>query len=113
MLLDKEYAPVILEVMAKSDVSSFDVFKARVKACRIRMKGPVLEYKTIYGEQLTFDTSASEAPTINGRPVNYAPKRVFESPFLNADWNSGIVTISKGDRKKVLSFESGNSALGK
>jgi hypothetical protein len=23
---------------------------------------------------------------------------------LNADWNSGIVTISKGDRKKVLDF---------
>ena len=42
----------------------------------------------------------------NGHPVNYAPKKVFESPFLNADWNSGIVTISKGDRKKVLNFES-------
>ena len=96
--------------MAKSDAGSFDAFKARVKACPIRMKGPVLEYKTIYGEQLTFDTSAKEVPTINGHPVNYAPKKVFESPFLNADWNSGIVTITKGDRKKVLNFESGNSA---
>ena len=113
MILNEEYAPVILEVMAKSDVSSFAAFKAMVKACPIRMKGPVLEYETIYGEQLTFDTSASEAPTINGHPVNYAPKKVFESPFLNADWNSGIVTITKGDRKKVLNFESGNSAQGK
>ena len=110
MILNEEYAPVILEVMAKSDVSSFAAFKAMVKACPIRMKGPVLEYETIYGERLTFDTSAREAPTINGRPVNYAPKKVFESPFLNADWNSGIVTISKGNRKKVLNFESGNSA---
>ena len=32
------------------------------------------------------------------------------SPFLNADWNSGIVTIGKGKRKKVLDFESVNSA---
>ena len=80
-----------------------------VKACRISMKGLVLEYNTIYGEQLTFDTSAKEVPTINGHPVNYAPKKVFESPFLNADWNSGIVTIAKGNRKKVLNFESGNS----
>ena len=39
------------------------------------MKGPVLEYKTIYGEQLTFDTSTREVPTINGHPVNYAPKK--------------------------------------
>ena len=113
MILNEEYAPVILEVMAKSDVSSFDAFKAMMKSCRIRMNGPVLEYSTIYGEQLTFDTSAREVPTINGRPVNYAPKKVFESPFLNADWNSGIVTITKGDRKKVLDFESGNSAQSK
>ena len=112
LILEEEYAPVILEVMAKSDVNSFDAFKAKVKACGIRMKGPVLEYRTIYGEELTFDTSASEVPTINGQPVNYAPKKVFESPFLNADWNSGIVTLTKGDRKKVLNFESGNSAQG-
>ena len=109
MILDDEYAPVIVEVMAKSDVSSFEAFKAKVKASKIRLNGPVLEYKTIYGEQLTFDTSAREVPTINGNPVNYAPKKVFESPFLNADWNSGIVTITKGNRKKVLDFESGNS----
>lgn len=112
LTLNEEYAPVILEVMAKSDVNSFDAFKAMVKACRIRMNGPVLEYKTIYGEQLTFDTSTTETPTINGHPVNYAPQKVFESPFLNANWNSGIVTITKGNRKKVLNFESGNSAQG-
>ena len=53
---------------------------------------------------LTFDTSFEKAPTINGKPVDCAPKKVFESPFLNADDNSGIVTISKGDRKKVLDF---------
>ena len=70
MILNEEYAPVILEVMAKSDVKSFDVFKAMVKACRIRRNGPALEYKTIYGEQLTFDTSARKPPTINGQPVN-------------------------------------------
>jgi len=113
MILNEEYAPVILEVMAKSDVNSFDAFKAMVKACRMRMNGPVLEYKTIYGEQLTFDTSTREVPTINGRSVNYAPRKVFESPFLNADWNSGIVTITKGNRKRVLDFESQNSVLGK
>ena len=89
---------------------SFDGFKAMVKACRIRMNGPVLEYKSIYGDRITLDTSFEKTPTINGKPVDYAPEKVFESPFLNADWNSGIVTISKGNRKKVLNFESENSA---
>jgi hypothetical protein len=104
MFLNNEYAPVILEVMAKSDVKSFDAFKAKVKACELSFDGPVLNYRTIYSDRLTFDTSAREVPSINGQPVNYAPKKVFESPFLNAEWNSGIVTITKGKRKKVLDF---------
>jgi hypothetical protein len=105
MVLNHEYARVILEVMAKSDVASFDVFKAKVKACELNMEGSELTYNTIYGDRLTFDAGAQKVPSINGQSVNYAPKKVFESPFLNADWNSGIVTISKGKRKKVLNFE--------
>jgi hypothetical protein len=104
IILKDEYAPVILEVMAKSDIESFEAFKEKVKSSEMNMDGPVLQYKTIYGDQLTLDTSYAETPTINGEPVNYAPEKVFDSPFLNADWNSGIVTISKGEQKKVLDF---------
>ena len=75
-----------------------------MKACEVQMDGTVLSYKTIYGDQLTFDTSAKAVPSINGQPIDYAPKKVFESPFLNAEWNSGVVTISKGTRKKILDF---------
>ena len=104
LFLDNEYAPVILEVMAKSDMNGFDTFKKKVKSCEFSMVEYVLKYRTVYEDELTFDTSYNKTPTINGKPVNYAPKKVFESPFLNADYNSGIVTISKGKRKKVLEF---------
>ena len=104
MILNDEYSPVILEVMAKADVSNFDAFKAKMKKMELKMNDTLLQYSTIYGDQLTLDTSLEKTPTINGKPVDYAPKKVFESPFLNADWNSGIVTISKGKRKKVLDF---------
>ncbi|MBI1335467.1 MAG: hypothetical protein GC164_00730 [Phycisphaera sp.] len=101
---ENEYAPVILEVMAKTDVESYDAFKAKVKACLVRMEGPVLHYQTIYGDALTLDTSYQKTPTINGKPVDYSPAKVYDSPFLNSDYNSGVVTISKGDRKVVLDF---------
>jgi len=106
MVLGDEYAPVILEVMARSDVRSFEEFKAKLRACEVKMDGTVLQYKTIYGDLLTFDTGYEQIPTINGKAVNYAPSKAFESPFLNGDWNSGIVTISKGHRKQVLDFNS-------
>ncbi|MBT5831863.1 MAG: hypothetical protein HOH77_16885 [Candidatus Latescibacteria bacterium] len=104
MVLNEEYAPVILEVMAKGDIESFDAFKAKVKGCEMRLDAAILRYTTIYGDELTFDTSFARTPSINSKLVNYAPQKVFESPFLNADYNSGVVTISKGTRKKVLEF---------
>ncbi|PHR86953.1 MAG: hypothetical protein COA78_37535 [Blastopirellula sp.] len=64
MILNDEYAPVILEVMAKSDVKSFDAFKANVLASKPNMKGELLEYTTIYGDILTFDTSTKKHPPL-------------------------------------------------
>jgi len=104
MVLRNEYSPVILEVMAKRDVQNFSAFKTMVKAAIHHMDGTTLTYPTIYGEALAFDTSGQRPPAINGKVVNYAPKQAFESPFLNADYNSGVVTISKGERKKILDF---------
>jgi hypothetical protein len=101
---DDEYAPVILEVMAKRVVKNFDAFKAKVKASKPKMEGSILKYTTIYGDELTLDPNYKKKPSINGKTVDYAPKKVFDSPFLNADTDSGIVTISKGSRKKVLNF---------
>jgi hypothetical protein len=103
MLLTQEYSPVILEVMAKSDEPDLDAFKRRVKACEIRLDDSLLSYTSIYGDSLTFD-SGEAIPTINGEALEYAPRKVFASPFLNADWNSGVVSITKGERSKVLDF---------
>ena len=68
------------------------------------MNGKVLEYDTIYGDRLTLDTSYLQTPTINNKSVDYSPRKLFESPFLNADYDTGVITISKGKRRKVLDF---------
>ncbi|MBI1336519.1 MAG: hypothetical protein GC164_06110 [Phycisphaera sp.] len=104
MILKEAYAPVIVEVMAKREIENFEKFKAKVKACTVGFDGPVLNYTTIYGDTLTFDTSHKQTQTLNGKPVNFAPGKVFDSPFLQSDYNSGIVTIRKGSREKVLDF---------
>jgi len=103
--MKNEYAPVILEVMAKSDVESFDDFKQKVKGCKPQTNGTVLSYPSIYGDTLTLDTSYKQTPTVNGNPIKYTPSnKVFESPFLNSEYDSGVVTIKKGKRKLVLDF---------
>jgi hypothetical protein len=105
LIPNKKYSPVILEVMAKRKINSFSEFKNKVMSLPVKMDGPILKYTSIYGDKITFDTSYKEIPKINKNPVDFAPEKVFESPYLTADYNSGIVTISKGTRKKVLDFK--------
>ena len=98
-------APVILEVMAKADVKSFDDFKQKVKACTPKYNGTVLSYQSIYGDTLTLDASYKQTPTVNGKSINYSkPEMVFDSPYLKSEYDSGVVTIEKGSRKRVLNF---------
>ncbi len=104
MQLNEEYAPVILEVMTQKQAGSFDAFQKKVMAQKPEMKGKLLSYQTIYGDTLTLDTSHKNTPTINGKPVDYAPKKVYDSPFLQSVYDSGIITIRKGKRTRVLDF---------
>jgi len=101
---EKEYSPVILEVMAKSRVKSFDEFKRKVLACEAKMDGVNLTYQSAYGDKFTFDSSYQDIPTINGKAVDYAPQQVLQSPFLNADYNRGVVTLSRKKRTMTLDF---------
>jgi hypothetical protein len=104
ILPEDDFAPVMIEVMAKRELDGFDAFKAKVKANEPEMKGSLLVLTTLYGDRLTFDTSQKKVPTINGKPVDYTPPKVLESPFLNADYDRGVVTIQKGELKEVLDF---------
>jgi hypothetical protein len=104
ILPEDDFAPVILEVMAKRDLHGFEDFKTRVKANKPEMKGALLVYKTVYSDSILFDTSQEQIPTINEEPVDYAPPKVLESPFVNADYDKGVVTIQKGEQEKVLDF---------
>jgi len=112
MQLKEEYAPVIVEVMHKQQAGSFEDFQKRVLATQPVIKGSQLSYKSIHGDTLVFHLDQKKPPAINGKPVNFQPKKVFDSPFLSADYDSGVVTIRKGNRKRVLDFNKLTAADG-
>jgi hypothetical protein len=68
------------------------------------MKDGMLRYETLYGEQLTFDSKQKQIPTINGKPVNYSPQKVLDSPFLVSEYDSAVVEIRMGKETKTLDF---------
>lgn len=96
--------PVIIEAVRKSDYAGFDAFQTVVTGRPVALKKSVLRYRTLAGDELTFYTDQSRLPEINGKAVDLAPQLVFNSPFIQSEWNSGVVTIQYGDQKHILNF---------
>ena len=99
-----DYSPVIIEVARKADFSTLADFRKVVLGLPLKLESNVLTYTGLGGDRFTFFTDQSRPPQINGRPVDYSPSKVYDSPFVQSDWDSGVVTIQKGARKLVMNF---------
>ncbi len=105
--LSDAYAPVIMEVWQSSDFSNvFSLFKAAVLGQTINVDtNGVLTYTGLKDAgDFTFYTQSFNLPKINGTAINLTPDYTFQSPYLNEDWDSGIVTIAKDARSLTLDF---------
>lgn len=97
--LSAENSPVILLVNDAADYKhDFAAFQAAVKAQPIHYEKGELRFAT-----LNF-SGPGQAPKVNGQPVNLAPSRGYDSPFIRSEWNSGLIHIRKGDETLVLDF---------
>ncbi|MCC6681488.1 MAG: hypothetical protein IT445_11360 [Phycisphaeraceae bacterium] len=100
-------SPVIIEAARQSDYSDFETFINAVTAspCRYSEQRH-LTYRGLGGDEFTFFADYSQNPQINGSNIDYAPANVFDSPFVQSPWDSGIVRISKDNRSLMLDFNS-------
>ena len=100
-----EFSPVIIEVARKTDCASFADFQRATLANPLRWEKVRLDYTSQWSQTtLTLFADYSRPPLVNGQSVNYASPRVYDSPFLQSDFGSGIVSVQKGTRKLVLDF---------
>jgi hypothetical protein len=103
-----DMAPVIMEVWPSGDFDGvFTIFRYAVFDQTINVDaGGVLTYTGLKdGGDLTFYTQSADLPKINGTAIDIAPNHTYQSPFLNANWNSSQITIQKDDRTLELDFD--------
>ncbi|MCX6897461.1 MAG: hypothetical protein NT105_02055 [Verrucomicrobia bacterium] len=100
-----EFSPVIIEVARKSDCKDFATFQDAVLANALKWENSRLDYTSRLNKTtLTLFADYSRPPLVDGVPVNYAPRKVYDSPFIQSDFGNGVVTIRKGSQKLVLDF---------
>ena len=101
---EDDFSPVILEVARKTDFADFNSFREAVQALPVQFDGAILTYTGLSGDRFKFFADQGDRPQINGSPIDLEPDKVYDSPFVQSDWDSGVVTIRKGDRKIILNF---------
>ncbi len=100
-----EYSPVIIEAARKADFKDFTAFQTAVLGNTLKYTDRRLDYaSSLNRTTLTLFPDYSKSPLVDGVQVNYAPKKVHDSSFIQGDFGSGIVTIRKGDQELVLDF---------
>lgn len=113
--LDDRDAPAVFVMGRTAQFKDIDAFAAHVLSGSSALEGRRFSFhiKDIAGDplSLSLDLDGSGLPRINGAPVDFLPKRVFDSPFFWSDHDSGVVTIQKGGKKMVLDFNQSTVSL--
>ena len=108
--LKDEYSPVIIEVSRKKDHAGFAAFQTAILANELSLKGKIVKYRSgFYKTTLALSMDASATPLVDGAPVDFDAKAVYDSPYLQGAFGKGVVTIRKG--KKVLTLDFAKSKL--
>ncbi len=55
-------------------------------------------------EEIIFNSANSEIPTVGGEYIDYSYPKLFDSPYLESEYESGIIKIRKDDQELVLDF---------
>lgn len=96
--------PVILEVAPRATFPDEAAFRRAVQALPVAWADAAFTYQGLGGEKLTLLTDGSRLPLINGRPVDLAPPRIYDSPFVQSVGDGVKVLLRKGAREHPLDF---------
>lgn len=95
----EEKSPIIMVVNDAADYGNdFAVFKKALIAEPVSWKDGVCQFATITHE------GPLKAGKIAGKPVDYQPSLLNDSPFIRSAWDSGVSYIRKGDEAMILDF---------
>lgn len=103
----KENTPIAFVVSRKAFHKTTGEFLGYLATHEFSVAGGTVDYVFTddLGKKVSMELSPKmPVPLVNGEKVDTRPVKVFDSPFLNSDHGSGVVTIEKGTRKLVLDF---------
>jgi hypothetical protein len=95
----------IVQAAATSEFKNFAEFQAAIRALPLEIQlepTPTVMMRTLRGKNIV--CTYGEAPIVDDEPLDYTKWKLFEGPYLNAEKGSRKLTITHGNLKRVLDF---------
>lgn len=102
-----DFHPIIIEAVRKSAYPSLEAFKDDIKDNPFSHNPATrfLDYTSTYGDRFEFYGDESGLPLINGVPDDLAPPKTYDTPFVQAPWESSVISVAKGNRSLIIDFD--------
>ena len=104
---------ILLHAGDVSEHGSFARFRRGLLDGPLKVAPNLVDYRFDEGrehiEMFLYDAADRDAfrlPHMNGKAIDLAPKAVYQSPYLNGDFQSDHVTVTVGPVRRVLDFAS-------
>jgi hypothetical protein len=103
---------VIFEAATTDDYPTLEEFEKKILANEIKLQKTVvpgwyvLMYKGIGkdAEEIYFNAANNEMPMVNGEYIDYNYPRLFDSPYMNSDYKSGVIKVDFAGAEKIFDF---------
>ena len=100
---------ILLHACGISDFKNFKDFQKYILQNPLEVTEGSVSYKfnsnTIKATVLnTHDLESYRLPQVNGQEIELQPKKVWSSPFMNADFGSDKISINVGEVKQIIDF---------
>ena len=108
--------PAILEATQASDYSSFTAFREDIENRYLSISGDTVKYEASDGSIIEVNFGVR----YDGNNIKIDDKEqaaelenypTFESPYVNSDWDSGYIVISKDEKKCILDFRDSDNPI--
>ncbi|MCP4641999.1 MAG: DUF1593 domain-containing protein, partial [bacterium] len=100
------YALVVLVAGRRTRSDNLDQFTHRLDSHRYGVSDGWLAYRFVdtHGERIELGLAVNDSsvPTVNGEPVNLAPEKVYDSPFINSGTENSSVKVTFDDEELVI-----------
>ena len=113
--LKHKFSPIIIEAGRKSEFGDFKNFISSILSNKLQIipthviheAGVIIEYKGLDKDASLLVYNAannSDTPKIGGMYVDYFYPKTFESPYIDSEYDSGIVKIEVLNKQRIMNF---------